>query len=178
MTSGTISGNSSYKNGGGVYIIGSKNLGGNKALVSGGLIENNKAGWNGTAYMSSGGGGGIAVLGSDIDLNSPGVKIKANGAPYGGGVYLAPNSSDPPVVTMNGGHICENTAGGGVYLDANSSTTSVTFTGGTDTNSGEIMENTDGNVVKGGTYSTSKALYTKNNVKVGGEGDPDNCTDS
>lgn len=103
LRSGTITGNTSTSNGGGV----SMNVG--TLTMHGGEISGNTA---------PGGGGVYLYVISTLTMN--GGKISGNNATsdYGGGVYLGNYDS---VFTMNYGEISGNTAnsiGGGVYVDS------------------------------------------------------------
>ncbi|GHS89436.1 hypothetical protein FACS189487_09640 [Campylobacterota bacterium] len=127
MIGGTISGNTTNVNGGGVFV------GGGTFTMSGGTISGNHAADGGF------GGGGVLVGGGTFDMN--GGTIKDNTATgtggyggYGGGVYVIGSSS---IFTMNDGTISGNTAsdsGGGVYVLTGTFTkTGGTINGDTDT---------------------------------------------
>lgn len=94
MYGGSISGNTGYSRGGGVYIDGTFNM-------YDGIITNNTA----PSY-----GGGVFILGSSAVFNMYGGAITENTAESnGGGVYVWGNGA---VFNMYGGAITENTSPG------------------------------------------------------------------
>ena len=181
MKSGTISGNSAWDEGGGVYVRGTFNM-------TGGTISGNN--------VSSGSGGGVYVRGT---FNMTGGTISGNNAQSGGGVYVYSNGT----FTMNGGEIRNNTAdnnsvgngggvavfggsftmtsgtisdntakenGGGVYVDKNS----FTMEGGTITNNtadavgGGVCMYSGSFIMSGGSITGNQAGGDGKGVSIGG----------
>ncbi|MBR0383961.1 MAG: hypothetical protein IJH61_04680, partial [Eubacteriaceae bacterium] len=110
MTGGTIEGNISEGNGGGVYVFKQGEF-----TMKGGTIQNNSAIGNGGGVFLYDSTSAFTMDGGMIGSEDP---TKGNRASYGGGVY---NSSSNVTFTMNGGSISNNSAtsrdygGGGVY---------------------------------------------------------------
>jgi hypothetical protein len=110
LTSGTISGNTTESQGGGVYVTGS----GASFTMSGGTISGNKATQGGGVYVND--NSASFTMSSTTTSNGT---ISGNTASSGGGVYIANGT-----FTMSGGGggmtISGNTAssgGGGVNID-------------------------------------------------------------
>jgi len=125
MTGGTISGNNTSTNGGGVYMNGAA------FTMTGGTISGNTASNGGGVYVYS---GTFTMTGGNISGNKADKR--------GGGVY------DYSTFNMHGGAIMGNTAaeyGGGVYVVSSYNTFNKTG-GGTIT--GYSSDQNNGNVVK------------------------------
>ena len=113
----TIKSGSEIGNGGGVYVYGSGHLKGTLDM-SGGSIEENKAGIDGSSY--EGNGGGVYINGGKMKLS--GGEIKNNNAGNGGGIGI----NDAAELLINGDTVIGgssagegNTAkksGGGIYV--------------------------------------------------------------
>ena len=112
MNGGTISGNTSYSNGGGVYVYSSSG----KFIMNGGTISNNKTTIRpGNSKPSS--GGGVYVGYGKFTMNNGTIENnEAEG--FGGGIVVAQKGS----FDMSGGTITGNkcqSLGSGVYLESN-----------------------------------------------------------
>ena len=156
-------------NGGGVYVYG----GGSTEVrldMSGGLIEGNSAGKDGSNNYE-GSGGGVYIKSSTFTMT--GGEIKTNKAKNGGGVAL----DEGGTLTFSGGKIINNTAenngdGGGICVgtieDTDENTGTLTMTGG------EISGNTanggGGIAVLHGTFTMSDGKVIGNTATTKGGG--------
>ena len=179
MKAGSISGNTAYEHGGGVYVATDRQF-----TMSGGEISGNGATGNGGGIFShgivtiSGGtisgneaanGGGVLVYTADATFEMSGGTISGNSAvkESGGGVYVYQNAQ----FTMSGtAEISNNNAvinGGGLVVDADT-----TFT----MSDGTIAGNTAGQFGGGvciyskGTFNMNGGTISDNSADVNGGG--------
>jgi uncharacterized repeat protein (TIGR02543 family) len=149
LKNGTITGNTSSGNGGGVYVSGST------FTMSGGEISGNTASQGGGVYVT-GSGSTFTMNGGEISGNTA-----SGSSSYGGGVYVASSGS----FTMSGGEISGNTANSGGGVSCSGSFTM---------NGGEISGNTygsGGGVIvysNSGTFTMNSGKITGNNGNGGG----------
>ncbi len=146
MNGGTISGNTAYYYGGGVYVV----YGGTFTMNNGTISGNNA-----NCY-----GGGVYVSGGSMFAMNDGM-ISNNTAVFGGGVYVCGG-----MFTMNGGTISGNTAyyyGGGVNVVYGG-----TFTMNNGTISGNTAYSGGGVYVCGGTVNMTGGTISGNNANRGG----------
>jgi len=133
MTGGTISGNSSPEDGGGVGVN-------SIFTMSGGTISGNTSGGN---------GGGVTVHSGSFTMT--GGTISGNTAKQGGGVYVKSSWSRDGSFTMRGGTITGNTAreaGAGVLAQGLFKKTGGTITGyNSDSVNGNVVRDEDGDVL-------------------------------
>lgn len=188
VTGGVISGNNAVEGGGlfangGTVTISGGEIVDNVADVHGGglyledgtlnitnaVISSNKA--PKTADINeSGKGGGLYVLKSTARVNITGGMISSNVAErHGGGIY-----SSEGIVTIDGGHIVENTStiGGGIYNYA----ATINMTGGNINNNvgrlgGGVClgTSTASMTFSNGLITGNKAVYSSGNITTGYE---------
>ena len=146
LTGGSISGNNSYCDGGGVYVkdyvINTNNKYDGIFTMTGGSIYENKTGDEG------GNGGGVYVKDGSFDMSAG--SISGNTSAVGGGVYVEDQGS----FTLTGGSISGNSAtnsGGGVKVNPGNS---FTMSG-----NGVIKDNTAGEY-GGGVAVEDRASFT------------------
>jgi hypothetical protein len=171
MKGGTISGNMTQSNGGGVYVnngtftMSGGTISGNTAQSGGGVYIN-----NGMFTMSGGSvngntsqyGGGVAVFGGRFTIEDGEISGNTASNSNGGGVYAGEGST----FTMSGGTISRNTAawGGGVYVYKG------TFTMSRGTIGRNTVNNNGGGVYtgEGSTFTMSGGTISGNTATQGG----------
>ncbi|MBD5133936.1 MAG: hypothetical protein HDT38_05640 [Clostridiales bacterium] len=149
LESGSITGNATGHNGGGV------NVDGGSFTMNGGKVSGNESGNTG---ITAGGGGVSVAGGGSFTMN--GGEISGNTAANGGGVYVTNGSA-----TINGGKVSDNEAqqnGGGV--GARSDNASVEMNGG------EVSGNTSASSGGGGggVWVKEGASFTMTDGKISG----------
>ena len=187
MSGGSITGNTSSKNGGGVYVDET----GTFEMTGGDITGNTSSSNGGGVYVASGGtftmtkestgkiaentsnyGGGVYVYGT---FEMKGGSITGNMAKYyGGGVYVRTNGE----FAMSGGSITGNTAkyyGGGVNVYGRGTFTmsNGSITGNTADSYGggvNVMNGSTSDGTAGGTFKMSGGIITGNNANTGAGG--------
>lgn len=117
MTAGSINGNTSPSDAGGILAYDGVNV-----TLAGGEIKGNKA-----AY-----GAGVEILAADVTLNGTAIEDNISTS-TGGGVYIQGNDMRSAKFTMISGSVSNNTAydqGSGIFAVINGGTTEVDIQGG------------------------------------------------